>query len=192
MNHFHGWCSWDSAFESGWCWPVCTDLTQPCSLGGRFRCFLCLNGTVPHMNFYVMLDILKVNFSQIPSMFTTILHKNRSYWYPPTHPPLPTPPHTSRPLPTPPHTSPPLPTPPHTPPHTPPPPHPTHPLPTPHHTPHPTHPQERFKVPAISPTEIINGWWKQNDKCHFFLFYHSIKGYDQCTIVRHQTIATII
>ena len=51
---------------------VCIGLTQPYSLSGRSRWFLSYIATVPHMNLYVLLDMLKVNFLHIPSMFTTI------------------------------------------------------------------------------------------------------------------------
>ena len=44
-------------------------------LGDRLRRFLCHPATVSQKIVYVMLDMLKVNFLQIPSMFTTILHK---------------------------------------------------------------------------------------------------------------------
>ena len=60
---------------------VCIGLTQPYSLSGRSRWFLSYIATVPHMNLYVMLDMLKVNFLQIPSMFTTIQYTARSCWY---------------------------------------------------------------------------------------------------------------
>ena len=36
----------------------CAEMTQPYSLGGRLRCFLCCTASV---NLYVMLDMLKVN-----------------------------------------------------------------------------------------------------------------------------------
>ena len=60
---------------------VCIGLTQPYSLSGRSRWFLSYIATVPHMNLYVLLDMLKVNFLQIPSMFTTIQYTARSCWY---------------------------------------------------------------------------------------------------------------
>ena len=60
---------------------VCIGLTQPYSLSGRSRWFLVYIATVPHMNLYVILDMLKVNFLQIPSMFTTIQYTARSCWY---------------------------------------------------------------------------------------------------------------
>ena len=40
----------------------CIGLTQPYSLDGRSRWFLRSIATVPHMDLYVMLDMLKVNF----------------------------------------------------------------------------------------------------------------------------------
>ena len=116
--------------------PVCIGLTQPSTLEGRSRWFLSYIATVPHMNLYVMLDRLKVNFLQIPSMFTTIPHKTRNCWYQ----------------------------------------------------------SQKFRllhqIPVISPAESVHGWWEQNDKCHIFLLYHNIQGYDQYTIVRHQKNAT--
>ena len=60
---------------------VCIGRTQPYSLSGRSCWFLSYIATVPHMNLYVMLDMLKVNFLQIPSMFTTIQYTARSCWY---------------------------------------------------------------------------------------------------------------
>ena len=60
---------------------VCMGLTQSYSLGGRFRWFLCYTATVLYKNLHVKLDMLKVNFLQIPSMFTTIPHRKRSCWY---------------------------------------------------------------------------------------------------------------
>ena len=99
---------------------VRTSLTQPYTLGGRFRCFLFYIATVPHLNLYVILNLLKVNFLQFPSTLTKILHKKRSCWYRSTNFRL------SR------------------------------------------------QIPVISPTEIVYCWWKQNDKCHPFLFYQSI------------------
>ena len=60
---------------------VCIGPTQPYSLDGRSRWFLGYIATVPHMNLYVMLERLKVNFLQIPSMLTTIPHKTRNCWY---------------------------------------------------------------------------------------------------------------
>ena len=115
---------------------VCIGLTQPYSLSGRSRRFLSYIATIPHMNLYVMLDMLKVNFLQIPSMFTTIQYTARSCWY--------------------------------------------------------RSPKFRLlrQIPAISPAENVHGWWEQNDKCHLFLLYHNIQGYDQYTVVRHQKSAT--
>ena len=91
-----------------------------CTTGKAGSCFRCYTTTVPHMNLNLMLDILKVNFWQIPPMFTTVLHKKRSCWY--------------------------------------------------------WSPKFRLpsQIPAISPTEIVHGWWNQNDQCHHDLFYHSI------------------
>ena len=60
---------------------VCIGLIKPYSLSGRSRWFLSYIATVPHMNLYVMLDMWKVNFLQIPSMFTTIQYTARSCWY---------------------------------------------------------------------------------------------------------------
>ena len=60
---------------------VCIGLTQPYSLSGRSRWFLSYIATVPHTNLYVVLDMLKVNSLQIPSMFTTIQYIARSCWY---------------------------------------------------------------------------------------------------------------
>ena len=48
---------------------VCIGLTQPYGLSERSRWFRSYIATVPHINLYVMLDMLKVNFLQIPSMF---------------------------------------------------------------------------------------------------------------------------
>ena len=73
MNHFDGWYSWDCqmitrlyspdpSVQSWWQIP--------------YVCFLFLTATVPQMIFYVMFDIFKVNFLQIPSMFTTITQKS--------------------------------------------------------------------------------------------------------------------
>ena len=50
-------------------------------LSGRSRWFLSYIATVPHMNLYVMQDMLKVNFLQTPSMFTIIQYTARSCWY---------------------------------------------------------------------------------------------------------------
>ena len=58
---------------------VCIGLTQPYSLSGRSRWFLSYIATVPHMNLYVMLDMLKVNSLQIPSMFTKMTNVIFSY-----------------------------------------------------------------------------------------------------------------
>ena len=117
---------------------VCIGLTQQYSISGRSRWFLSYIATVPHMNLYVMLDMLKVNFLQIPSMFTTLQYTARSCWY--------------------------------------------------------RSPKFRLlrQIPAISSAENVHGWWEQNEKCHLFLLYHNIWGYDQCTVVRHQKSATIM
>ena len=60
---------------------VCIGLTQPYSLDGRSCWLLSYIATVPHMNLYFILDMLKMNFLPIPSMFTTIPHKTRSCRY---------------------------------------------------------------------------------------------------------------
>ena len=99
---------------------VRTSLTQPYTLDGRFRRLLFYIATVPDMNLYVILYILKENFVQIPSTLTTILQKKRSFLYRSTKFRL------SR------------------------------------------------QIPVISPTEIVRGWRKQNDKYRPFLFYHSM------------------